>query len=138
MVPGSYQVCTTSALLAHSSWGAHLSFFSLQLCVHLRTKQKVSWVPSYEAAYAFIEMRHSVRPVLHLVHPQPTPWRTILLSLAEEIGVPLVPYKTWLAALELHAEDEQAICTNPALRLLPFFRAARLAMEKDQVVGGVE
>lgn len=77
--------------------------------------------------------------MLHLVHPQPVPWSTIIASFASELGLPRAPYAVWLAALEAaHAElysgselstkvIAEAHATNPALRLRPFL--ARRAHE---------
>ncbi len=93
--------------------------------------QSVSWIPSYEGAKAFAELRHSSEPIVHLVHPRPTPWRTIIAPIAELLDVPLVPAYRWLSALEgsaLHAGSESAIemesmkC-NPALGLISFYQA---------------
>ena len=38
----------------------------------------VSFFPSYEAARAFAEMRHGDAPFMHIVHPRPTAWRTLV------------------------------------------------------------
>ncbi|KAM5543040.1 hypothetical protein V8D89_003424 [Ganoderma adspersum] len=89
---------------------------------------KVAWVPAYEAARAFTEMRHSSEPIVHLVHPQPVPWHTLLAPIAQELDVPLVPYAQWLVALEGSvergsAEEVEAMRLNPALRLLSFYKA---------------
>ena len=90
--------------------------------------QSVSFILGYDAARTFVEMRNSPAPILHLVHPRPVPWHTLVAPIAEEFGVPLVPYATWLAALEKCAgessgeRDVDAMRGNPALRLLDFFR----------------
>ena len=58
-------------------------------------------MPGYPAARAFAEMRAAAPgSILHLVHPRATPWRTLLAPIANALGVPLVPYAQWLAALE--------------------------------------
>ncbi|KAI0672433.1 acetyl-CoA synthetase-like protein [Trametes maxima] len=90
----------------------------------------VSWIPGYESAKAFTEMRHSPQPFLHLVHPRAVPWHDLIAPLATELGVPLVPYATWLRELEKTASAGAAgevdrMKANPALRLLPFFKAFR-------------
>ncbi|KAI1791167.1 acetyl-CoA synthetase-like protein [Ganoderma leucocontextum] len=80
------------------------------------------------AARAFAELRRSPEPIVHLVHPRPVPWRTLLAPIAQELGVPLVPYTQWLSALagsveHGSAEEVEAMRLNPALRLLPFYKA---------------
>ncbi|KAM5543844.1 hypothetical protein V8D89_002461, partial [Ganoderma adspersum] len=93
----------------------------------------VSFIPSYSAARAFVEMRNAPGPLshLHLVHPRPVPFRTLVAPIAAALAVPLVPYAAWLRALEASlasrtdsdAEQEvDAMRANPALRLLDFFR----------------
>ena len=70
-------------------------------------------------------MRSSPEPILHLVHPRPIAWRMLIVPIAKELGVPLVPYSNWLAVLEKTAEQgPDAAQDNPALRLLDFFRAS--------------
>ncbi|KAI0739441.1 acetyl-CoA synthetase-like protein [Daedaleopsis nitida] len=90
----------------------------------------VAWFPAYEAAKAFAEMRHSEEPFLHLVHPNPTTWHTLVAPIAQALGVPLVSYGEWLAALEKSvsaasgsSEEVETMKRNPALRILPFFKA---------------
>ena len=98
----------------------------------------MSWFPSYEAAKAFTEMRHSSEPFLHLVHPRPVPWHILLTPIAAQLRVPLVPYAEWFVALEKSASDaiaspdEAALMTaNPALQLIPFFRVQSKAASQD-------
>ncbi|KAH9939795.1 acetyl-CoA synthetase-like protein [Epithele typhae] len=93
----------------------------------------VSWFPAYEAAKAFVEMRHSSEPVLHLIHPRPVPYNTLVAPIAAELGVPLVPYAEWLAKLRASiaavtgtSAEIETLAANPALRLLPFFEAAKV------------
>ncbi len=73
-------------------------------------------------------MRHSQEPFLHLVHSRPTPWHTVIAPIAQALNVPLVPYPQWLSALQSSvesgsAEEVEAMKRNPALRILPFFKA---------------
>ncbi len=85
----------------------------------------MSFIPGYPAARAFTEMRKSpAGSILHLVHPRPVPWRTIVAPIAEELGVPMVPFGTWLAALEQLASRKgaQVVEQNPAVLLLTFFK----------------
>jgi hypothetical protein len=69
----------------------------------------------------------NVPPVMHLAHPNPTPWSSVVGHAAKQLGVPLVPYGDWLQALEVDIKDGsktevQHMRENPALRLLGFFR----------------
>ncbi|CAL1709823.1 unnamed protein product [Somion occarium] len=91
----------------------------------------VSWLPLYDAGEATAQMRHSQYPVLHLVNPRPNPWRTFLEPIANELGVPLVPYHIWLSKLEDSLKDTslsevEHLQRNPALRLLEMFQHADL------------
>ena len=89
----------------------------------------MSWFPAYEAAEAFTQMRRSREPLLHLVHPHPVPWHTLVEPIATQLGVPLVPYAEWLAALEQSASatagsanEVEVMAKNPALQLIEFFK----------------
>lgn len=89
----------------------------------------VSWIPSYDAAAALIQMRHSIEPVLHLISPNPVPWRTFLVPFSEELGVPLVPLTTWIEAMEENLRsteysEVELMKRNPGLRLLSTYRSA--------------
>ena len=94
--------------------------------------QSVAWIPGYESAKAFTEMRHSPEPVVHLVHPTPVPWHTIIAPLAASLGVPLVSFDEWLGALQgslanaSDAEQVELMKANPALRLLDFYRGLKI------------
>lgn len=74
-------------------------------------------------------MRQSVKPVLHLVHPNPVPWSAVFEPISEALGVPLVSYSAWLWALEASSLENGTTSTsgnapNPALYLLDFFQSA--------------
>ncbi|KAI0739414.1 acetyl-CoA synthetase-like protein [Daedaleopsis nitida] len=88
----------------------------------------VTWFPAYEAAKAFTELRRSPEPFVHLVHPRPTPWHTIMAPIAETLKVPLVSFEEWIKALEASVDagsnaEVDAMKLNPALHLLSFFKA---------------
>ncbi|KAI0350281.1 acetyl-CoA synthetase-like protein [Trametes cingulata] len=91
----------------------------------------VTWLPGYEAAKAFTEMRHSPESFVHLVHPHPVSWHTIIAPIAEELRVPLVSFAEWLSALEQSklshgdANEVELMKENPVLRLLPFYRGLK-------------
>ena len=70
-------------------------------------------------------MRSSADPILHLVHPRPIPWKSLITPIAQELKATLVPYVEWLTALEIVAErNAETARENPALRLLDFFRSS--------------
>ena len=91
--------------------------------------QTVSFVLGYPAARAFVEMRDSPSQILHLVHPRPVAWQSLIEPIAAELQVPVVPYAAWLAALERSAVDVDKrsnvdnVRENPALHLVDFFRS---------------
>ena len=96
----------------------------------------MSWIPAYEAAKALIEMRDSTEQVLHLANPHPQPWRTFFDPLSHELDVPLVPYDTWVSALEADINDSSMplldhLKRNPALRLLNWFQHVDMDEEKE-------
>ncbi|TBU38867.1 acetyl-CoA synthetase-like protein [Dichomitus squalens] len=97
---------------------------------------EIAFILSHPAARAFVEMRKSSSAILHLVHPRPIEWKAIVIPMAKELGVPLVPYSEWLSELEKgagegSANEVDAMRTNPALRLLDFFRAQRDSNRSD-------
>lgn len=84
-------------------------------------------LPANDAAKALLEMRNADARFLHLVHPRPTPWSTIMEPVAKEFGLPSVPFDEWVSLLTksgegLDADHEvQLLQRNPALKLLQFF-----------------
>ncbi|KAI0759226.1 acetyl-CoA synthetase-like protein [Trametes elegans] len=96
----------------------------------------VTWVPGYEGAKAFTELRHSPEPFVHLVHPRPVSWRAVIAPVAAELGVPLVSHSEWLSALQKSvdaagADEVELMKANPALRLLQFYRGCRASPERE-------
>ncbi|KAI0938637.1 putative NRPS-like protein biosynthetic cluster, variant 2 [Taiwanofungus camphoratus] len=95
----------------------------------------VSWIPASEAAAALVEMRNSSSLILHLAHPRPVSWTSIIDPLAKDLGVPLVPYSAWVATLHKSPVDEtaegQQLGQNPALRLIHFFRNCKVDEDKE-------
>lgn len=91
----------------------------------------VSYISAYDAAGAIVDMLDTKEEVLHVVHPRPVAWSSLIESFSKVLSVPAVPYNDWLTSLEEAAKGipsdpaavESAHRTNPALRLLPFFRA---------------
>jgi hypothetical protein len=93
----------------------------------------VAWIPLACAAQALVDIAvadgSQMPSVLHLAHPKPAPWTSLLEVISGELGVQLVPYADWLSALEKSVKDTsrsevQHMRENPALRLLAFFNAA--------------
>lgn len=91
-------------------------------------------------------MRNSHYPVLHLAHPRPVSWSTIIKPLARALSLPLVPYTEWVLKLEeslggsAHddARDEvERMKVNPALRILDFFRGGMLAGDASREAMGM-
>lgn len=72
-------------------------------------------------------MRDAPAIILHVAHPHPIPWSTIIERAAELLHLPLCPYSEWLAKLHMSSGEhsaEQAVDLekrNPALRLRGFF-----------------
>ncbi|KAJ7475732.1 hypothetical protein FB451DRAFT_255063 [Mycena latifolia] len=97
----------------------------LQSAEHVRClpslHQIVTWTPIDQAANILLDFCSSSSAVpndavMHIVHPRPTSWNTLLEVFAKSQGVPLVPYSDWLA--KVAASDEK----NPAHKLLEFFQ----------------
>ncbi|KZT61208.1 acetyl-CoA synthetase-like protein [Calocera cornea HHB12733] len=99
----------------------------------------VSWVRVDEAAQAIVQaMSHPAAvqdgeaTYLHLVHPRPVAWDTLLAPLAKAVGCALVPYREWLERVEEAARDPTPVQVqeNPATKLLAFFRSVGAAEER--------
>jgi len=86
----------------------------------------VSWLPVDLAARAIIDSHKRMNDTIHIVHPRPTLWNTIMEPAAKSLGVPLVPYAEWLARLEhltSHLFSSSGDNTRVlALQLLDFYR----------------
>lgn len=83
-------------------------------------------------------MRHVTEQVLHLVNPNPIPWRQLIEEIARELGVPIVPFHTWLSLLldfqeNLKLSKAEALRLNPAIALLPLILASNLADYKEPI-----
>lgn len=101
--------------------------------------QDVSWVPLDTAADILIEMAQSNTDsrYLHLTHPRPVPWSSIIEVFSRELNIPVIAYPDWLRLLEdsaagmnnaTQAEVDSILRQNPALKLLDLFRSAEQAM----------
>ncbi|KAI0343217.1 acetyl-CoA synthetase-like protein [Trametopsis cervina] len=87
----------------------------------------IALLPSDAAAKSVIDMRNSDVQFLHLTHPHPVPWTTIMKPISQELGIPMVPLQDWISSLKQSGEGldaSSAVATlddNPALKLLDFF-----------------
>ena len=83
------------------------------------------------AAKALVEMRNSDIPNLHLGHPRPVPWLSVMEDAARMLQIATVPYDQWFALLKssgegLNANSEvEMMRQNPALKILDFFAGGR-------------
>ncbi|KAF9468229.1 hypothetical protein BDZ94DRAFT_1294300 [Collybia nuda] len=84
----------------------------------------VSWLPTHIAATAILEMSTQPNGVLHVVHPRPTLWNSLLRPIADVMAVPLVPYAEWYSRLSIVVDTNilSQFGENPAIKLLDFFR----------------
>jgi hypothetical protein len=81
---------------------------------------------------AVIDMLSSPNQTLHLVHPKPVKWHTIVSALASALASPstlitLVPYAEWYARLRATSTPEFSAKLD-AVKLLDFFTQG---LEKD-------
>ncbi|ESK89189.1 hypothetical protein Moror_5196 [Moniliophthora roreri MCA 2997] len=81
----------------------------------------ISWIPSDLASQAILDLLDiedtRAEPILHLRHPYPVEWNTLMNSLASQLKVTSVSYTEWLRRLE-ESSAKQLVAT----RLLPFFQ----------------
>jgi len=126
-------------------WNEHEWFPSLiKSSVALKclpdTAGAISWLPSETAAAALIEMRNSEEQYLHLVHPNPVSWTSMIQEFSKALNLPVVSYGDWLSALEdslSKSSDDEAVLMQriPALRLLEFFRHVKIDDPKKEPLG---
>ena len=90
-------------------------------------------------------MRNSSSRYLHLVHPRPIQWESVISAVQKDLNLPLVPYGQWLASLERvkadpGSQDENELITRyPALKILEFFAdAGKDAVASDLFSGAEE
>lgn len=80
---------------------------------------------------------------LHLIHPRPMHWSSIMEPLAQALGLLVVPYDEWIERLEqsgerLTADEEVEIMwQNPALKLIGTFIRAKMAPSTCREAMGV-
>lgn len=102
---------------------------------YVLSSQPVAWLPSDVAAKALIDMRCSPPGFLHLAHPCPVRWSTIAQYMSEALGgLPIVSYSEWLELLEHNLDVGDS---NPASRLIDFFRAASMDADDSKEAMGL-
>src|SRR5258707_771741 len=85
-----------------------------------------NWLPGEVVGSAIVEIRNTSSSVIHITHPRPVSWRYIFRRVAHTLGVPIVPFRHWLAQLE-------ALATSPvgkeikAIALLSTYRTIDLS-----------
>ncbi|KAL6304755.1 hypothetical protein BKA93DRAFT_261672 [Sparassis latifolia] len=72
----------------------------------------ISWLSMDLAAAAIVDMRDTMGETLHLVHPRPVTWDTIMKPIASVLAVPLVPYREWFARLQSSVLDTASASNN--------------------------
>jgi hypothetical protein len=103
---------------------------------HGDTLQVISWIPSSDASIVIAEMRDSDAPILHLVHPQPVPWSSVVEPIARKLGATLISFPEWISALEKRRQhtsltEVEHMRETPALRLLDFFRSIDFSRDRE-------
>ncbi|ESK96774.1 hypothetical protein Moror_6646 [Moniliophthora roreri MCA 2997] len=83
-----------------------------------------SWIPIDLAAAAIIECHSTMNETIHIVHPRPVPWNTLIAPIAEDLQLPLVPVREWITRLEHMNEFSNSPRAQkiPAFALLDFYR----------------
>lgn len=85
------------------------------------------------AASIIVDLCDCDASIVHVVHPSPITWSAIFSSFSAQLKLPIIPYSTWLQKLEKSAgaslEAPDNVPSNPALRLIEWFRSIRVRME---------
>ncbi|KAF8572826.1 NAD(P)-binding protein, partial [Ramaria rubella] len=82
----------------------------------------ISFLPVHVAASALIDLRHTSSQFVHLVHPRPVPWTSVIQHVADYLHVPVIPYEEWLSRLKASPRTDDALHRNPALHLIDFYQ----------------
>jgi hypothetical protein len=85
----------------------------------------------------FAKLRSSPFPFVHLVHPNSPTWTEVFRLISNALKVPLVPYNTWLEALEKSAQNSNTKVPSSSLQLLDYYQSAKkpLNSENDDAFG---
>lgn len=81
-----------------------------------------------------MDLRSSTKEYLHISHPRSIPWDVVMGYVAQKFDVLLVPWAEWVERLE-KSEPSTSENENAALRLLGFYKAARVDDSRD--AGGI-
>ncbi|KIJ47421.1 hypothetical protein M422DRAFT_164052, partial [Sphaerobolus stellatus SS14] len=88
----------------------------------------VSWISLKAAAAAIIDVQYSKSHTVHLRHPRPVAWSSVMGAAATALNIPLVPYDEWFFRLE-HFQHPKSQNTSRepghphyALRLTDYYR----------------
>lgn len=87
-------------------------------------RQVLGWMPAHLAARSIVEVRHSGEPYMNMGHPNPVDALEMFRMVSEELGVPMVPYPEWLAALEASVRSGETASHIPSLAMMEFYRSA--------------
>jgi len=93
----------------------------------------VSFLPLHIAASALIELRHTSREFVHLVHPRPVPWTAVNEHIADALDVPIISYDKWLHLLQVSPTTDEALHRNPAIHLVGFYRVSAIPKDTRRV-----
>ena len=118
-------------------WFSSLIISSLHLAAlpdSLGSLEEIDWVPIdlvativTELALAQAERSKIGTEVYHIVNPERTTWRYLLLFIQSQLGdvVQVIPLAAWVQKLGASAEtsiSEAALVKNPAIKLLDFYQ----------------
>ncbi|KAF8995049.1 hypothetical protein BDQ17DRAFT_1430659 [Cyathus striatus] len=98
-----------------------------------------SWIPVDIASSSLIEMRNADAPIVHLVHPKPIAFNSIMGEFGKILGLHSCAYSEWKSKLvDLTKEgsiSDTMMSDVPALKLLDFFVHLEDKVEGDEVFG---
>ena len=127
-----------STQLEDSAWPEHEWFpslikTSLSLGLLPGDLPVVDWIPIDHVAQIILELAYSDykseqnETVYNLVNPRSTPWDSLYETIREHLRprMKIVPYTTWLTALE-KMQNPQNVSSMPALKLLGHFQELQL------------
>lgn len=88
-----------------------------------------------------MDMLDAKEDVFHLVHSKPVHWNEVASAFTKALQISLVSYQEWLDALEHKLIEtgtdaikvEKSFDEVPALRLIDFFRAAKMSPDREPI-----
>ncbi|THV08178.1 acetyl-CoA synthetase-like protein [Dendrothele bispora CBS 962.96] len=100
--------------------------------------REISWIPADLVARAFRDFLDAPETetrgnpsFVHLIHPRPARWSSLVRTIASKLNVDVVPFGTWLEKLEeAGKKDKSAEEKISALRILPSYQAMGLELEE--------